>query len=163
MIIFHQWSSYIKVVLHQWPPVMGDDPWLRMAFDGRWHLMKDCIWWKTTFDGRDNIWLNKLYFAKLFWWKLTFDGRQPLIELTWRSFDRIWALMEALMEDDLRRKTTSYGRIPLMMVDGLWWKKTFHGSKTILYQNLFSVVNVFTQIIQWFLPSSAKPQSSWAE
>ena len=33
-------------------PLIEDDLWWKMTFDGRRPLIKDDHWWKTTFDGR---------------------------------------------------------------------------------------------------------------
>ena len=69
--------------------------------NGRWSLMEDDLWWKTTFDGRRPLTEEDL------WWNTTFDRRQPSTE------------------DDLWRKTTFDGRRPLMD-DNLWRKTTFN-------------------------------------
>ena len=74
-------------------PLMEEDLWRKITFEGRQHLVK------TTSDRRRPLTEDDL------WRKITFDGRQPLMEDDrWQmtTFDGRWPLTE----DDLWRKMT---------------------------------------------------------
>ena len=51
-----------------------DNLWWKIAFGGRWPLVKDGLQWKTTFSGRQHSVENDLL------WKTPFGGRRPLVE-----------------------------------------------------------------------------------
>ena len=74
---------------------------LDRRFDGRWPLIEDNLWWKTTFNGRlplmkdtfdwwgpqiiENLWEDVLqrmttFHKNDFQWEMNFDGEQPLIK-----------------------------------------------------------------------------------
>ena len=91
-------------------PLMEDDLWWKMTFEGRWPLMVDNFCWKTTSDDR------QLLMEDDFWWKTTFDGRWPLTE------------------DDLWWKTTFDGRRPLTE-ENLWLKTIFDGRQPLMDLN----------------------------
>ena len=54
--------------------VMKDNLWWKTTFDESLPLMEDDLCWKTTFDGRLPFMEDNLG------GKTTFDGRQPLME-----------------------------------------------------------------------------------
>ena len=61
-------------------PLMKDNLWWKTTFDGIQPLMEDNLWWNTPLM-EDNLWWNTPLMEDNLWWKTTFDGRQPLPKL----------------------------------------------------------------------------------
>ena len=124
---------------------------MEFTFDGRWPLMEDDLWWKTTFYGRWPLSKDDL------WGKMTFDGRQPLTE------DDLWGKTtfdgrRPLTEDDLWQKTTFDRRRPLTE-DDLWRKTTFNKRRPSIRCIIYSILpekNVYNS-------SPWQPQHNWPQ